>query len=159
MLSPRPLVDITCAVSSALLMNELQWIGLIIKPLDYSLKGGILHIDAGPGLKIEESHLIEIEGHDPAEGFEKVPIEGGKVALPDWASYVTTILWFPVRAIDENIARGTSSGENNNYIIIKLVNFFWASETNGNEALVIYTFLAAIYYFVLFLNPASNIPF
>ncbi|KAF3336304.1 Trafficking protein particle complex II-specific subunit 130 [Carex littledalei] len=108
-LSPRPLVDITCAVSSALLMNELQWIGLIIKPLDYSLKGGILHIDAGPGLKIEESHLIEIEGHDPAEGFEKVPIEGGKVALPDWASDVTTILWFPVRAIDENIARGTSS--------------------------------------------------
>jgi trafficking protein particle complex subunit 10 len=105
-------------------MNELQWIGLIIKPLNYSLKGGILHIDAGPGLKIEESHLIEIEGHEPAEGFEKVPIEGGKVALPDWASDVMTILWFPVHAIDESIARGTSSGANNNYIITKPVNIF-----------------------------------
>jgi hypothetical protein len=133
-------------------MNELQWIGLIIKPLDYSLKGGILHIDAGPGLKIEESHLIEIEGHDPAEGFEKVPIEGGKVALPDWASDVTTILWFPVRAIDENIARGTSSGENNNYIIIKLVNFFGPLNQMAMK-LVMYVFLVAIYYFLLFLNP------
>ncbi|KAJ3681363.1 hypothetical protein LUZ60_015852 [Juncus effusus] len=108
-LKPRPLVDIASAVSSFLLMNELQWIGLIINPLNYSLKGGILRIDAGPGLVIEESHLIEIESFEKDQGFEKVVIKGGEVALPDWAADVKTVLWFPVRAIDEKIARATSS--------------------------------------------------
>ncbi|CAL5037459.1 unnamed protein product [Urochloa decumbens] len=117
---PRALVDITPAVSSALLMNELQWIGLIVKPIDYSLKGGILHIDAGAELKIEETQMIEIEDYrgdvepassanSSAEGrVEKIPIENGKIKLPDWASDVTTLVWFPVRAIDDTIARGES---------------------------------------------------
>ncbi|RCV20734.1 hypothetical protein SEVIR_4G080000v4 [Setaria viridis] len=118
---PRALVDITPAVSSALLMNELQWIGLIVKPIDYSLKGGILHIDAGAELKIEESQMIEIENYrgdmehassanSSAEAgrVEKIPIENGKIKLPDWASDVTTLVWFPVRAIDDTIARGES---------------------------------------------------
>ncbi|CAN6198343.1 unnamed protein product [Urochloa humidicola] len=115
---PRALVDITPAVSSALLMNELQWIGLIVKPIDYSLKGGILHIDVGAELKIEETQMIEIEDYrgdvEPAssanaEGrVEKIPIENGKIKLPDWASDVTTLVWFPVRAIDDTIARGES---------------------------------------------------
>ncbi|KAG0521169.1 hypothetical protein BDA96_08G138300 [Sorghum bicolor] len=118
---PRALVDITPAVSSALLMNELQWIGLIVKPIDYSLKGGILHIDAGAELKIEESQMIEIEiygsdvecansanGSIEAGKVEKIPIENGKIKLPDWASDVTTLVWFPVRAIDDTIARGES---------------------------------------------------
>jgi hypothetical protein len=126
---PRALVDITPAVSSALLMNELQWIGLIVKPIDYSLKGGILHIDAGAELKIEESQMIEIESYRTEGGHacptdasgatststdtgrvEKVPIENGKIKLPDWASDVTTLVWFPVRAIDDTIAKGTSPG-------------------------------------------------
>ena len=120
---PRALVDITPAVSSALLMNELQWIGLIVKPIDYSLKGGILHIDAGAELKIEESQMIEIENYrgdmdrsgsanSTAEAgkVEKIPIENGKIELPDWASDVTTLVWFPVRAIDDAIARGESPG-------------------------------------------------
>ncbi|CAL5046734.1 unnamed protein product [Urochloa decumbens] len=117
---PRALVDITPAVSSALLMNELQWIGLIVKPIDYSLKGGILHIDAGAELKIEETQMIEIEDYrgdvepassanSSAEGrVEKIPIGNGKIKLPDWASDVTTLVWFPVRAIDDTIARGES---------------------------------------------------
>ncbi|KAG2610850.1 hypothetical protein PVAP13_4KG224500 [Panicum virgatum] len=118
---PRALVDITPAVSSALLMNELQWIGLIVKPIDYSLKGGILHIDAGAELKIEQSQMIEIENYrgdmdhagsanSTAEAgkVEKIPIENGKIELPDWASDVTTLVWFPVRAIDDTIARGES---------------------------------------------------
>jgi hypothetical protein len=116
---PRALVDITPGVSSALLMNELQWIGLIVKPIDYSLKGGILHIDAGAELKIEESQMIEIENYrgdmehaSSAEAgrVEKIPIENGKIKLPDWASDVTTLVWFPVRAIDDTIARGESPG-------------------------------------------------
>lgn len=123
MRKPRALVDITPAVSSALLMNELQWIGLIVKPIDYSLKGGILHIDAGAELKIEESQMIEIEiygsdvecansanGSIEAGKVEKIPIENGKIKLPDWASDVTTLVWFPVRAIDDTIARGESPG-------------------------------------------------
>uniref|UniRef100_A0A0D9Y073 Trafficking protein particle complex subunit 11 domain-containing protein n=1 Tax=Leersia perrieri TaxID=77586 RepID=A0A0D9Y073_9ORYZ len=124
---PRALVDITPAVSSALLMNELQWIGLIVKPIDYSLKDGILHIDAGAGLTIEESQMIEIEtyGGDlehvgctdasrtsssstDTRQVEKVPIEDGKIKIPDWASDVTTLVWFPVRAIDDTVARGAS---------------------------------------------------
>ncbi|CAD6269893.1 unnamed protein product [Miscanthus lutarioriparius] len=118
---PRALVDITPAVSSALLMNELQWIGLIVKSIDYSLKGGILHIDAGAELKIEESQMIEIEiygsdmecansanGSIEAGKVEKIPIENGKIKLPDWASDVTTLVWFPVRAIDDTITRGES---------------------------------------------------
>lgn len=104
-------------------MNELQWIGLIVKPIDYSLKGGILHIDAGAELKIEESQMIEIEiygsdmecansanGSIEAGKVEKIPIENGKIKLPDWASDVTTLVWFPVRAIDDTIARGESPG-------------------------------------------------
>ncbi|KAG0464287.1 hypothetical protein HPP92_020356 [Vanilla planifolia] len=63
---PRPLVDITAAVSSALLINEVQWVGLIVNPLNYSSK------------------------------------------FSDWASDIATILWLPVRAIDNSLARGTS---------------------------------------------------
>ncbi|KAM0824713.1 hypothetical protein ACQ4PT_070010 [Festuca glaucescens] len=134
---PRALVDITPAVSSALLMNELQWIGLIVKPIDYSLKGGILHIDAGAELKIEESQMIEIESYRSEGGHacptdasgatstsidtgrvEKVPIENGKIKLPDWASDVTTLVWFPVRAIDDTIAKGTSPASPQKHSIV-----------------------------------------
>ncbi|EMS62291.1 hypothetical protein TRIUR3_28098 [Triticum urartu] len=146
---PRALVDITPAVSSALLMNELQWIGLIVKPIDYSLKGGILHIDAGAELKIEESQMIEIESYRsdgehsspidaskalsrptdtgrvekvPIENgkikVEKVPIENGKIKLPDWASDVTTLVWFPVRAIDDTIPKGTSPASPQKHSIV-----------------------------------------
>ncbi|XP_072967232.1 trafficking protein particle complex II-specific subunit 130 homolog [Typha angustifolia] len=127
-LKPRPLVDITAAVSSALLMNELQWFGIIIKPINYSMKGAILHIDTGPGLIIEESHMIEIEDHSKAveratyagdsnitssatsaRVFEQVLLQSGKIELPDWASDTTTIVWFPVRAIDDRISRGASA--------------------------------------------------
>lgn len=63
MFKPRSLVDLSAKVSSALLMNEAQWVGIIVKPFKYSLKGAVLHINTGPGLKIEESHDIEMETH------------------------------------------------------------------------------------------------
>ena len=124
---PRPLVDIVAAVSSALLMNELQWVGLIIKPMNYSLKGAILHIDTGPGLRISESHMLEIEDYTKAmqrgdhagdlkrEGasshvFQQLQLEDGKLTLPDWTSDITTVLWLPVCAIGNRLARGTSAG-------------------------------------------------
>ncbi|KAJ0980630.1 hypothetical protein J5N97_008885 [Dioscorea zingiberensis] len=127
---PRPLVDIVAAISSALLMNEPQWVGLIVKPMNYSLRGAILHIDPGPELMIEESQMIEIEDYMSVmermpqitesialenvssistEKSEQLLLGNGKIALPDWASDITTVLWFPVRAIDDRMARGTSA--------------------------------------------------
>ncbi|XP_043688558.1 trafficking protein particle complex II-specific subunit 130 homolog isoform X2 [Telopea speciosissima] len=127
---PRALVDLAAAVSSALLMNEPQWVGLVLKPIDYSLKGAVLHIDTGPGLKIEESHVIEMESytkvmrsagntghvHDSGERcssvteeFKQLTLTDGKIELPDWASNITSVLWLPVRAVDDRLARGSSS--------------------------------------------------
>ncbi|KAI0524933.1 hypothetical protein KFK09_004323 [Dendrobium nobile] len=126
---PRPLVDIAAAASSTLLINEVQWVGLVVSPLNYSLKGAILHIDTGPGLIIEESQMIEMEHYRKAtdhmvncsglnivkedacssEVCEKLLLENGQLSFPDWAGDMTTVLWLPVRAIDNMLARGTSS--------------------------------------------------
>ncbi|KAD4178945.1 hypothetical protein E3N88_27536 [Mikania micrantha] len=121
---PRALVDLAAAVSSALLMNEPQWLGIIVKPIDYSLKGAVLHIDTGPGLKIEESQAIEMEIHKntpkkPDGSNDKnnasvvetqLTLKDGSIELPDWASNITSVLWVPVRAINDELARGTSAG-------------------------------------------------
>lgn len=124
---PRPLVDLNAAISSALLMNESQWIGLIVRPIYYSLKGAVLHIDTGPGLKIEESHVIEIESYNMVlqssvhteearsnsslgtKEFTQSKLKDGMIQLPDFASETTSILWVPVLAIENRLARGTSS--------------------------------------------------
>ncbi|KAI3991474.1 hypothetical protein MKX01_006776 [Papaver californicum] len=126
----RPLVDLTAAISSALLMNEPQWIGLIVTPINYSLQGASLHIDTGPGLKIEDSHAIEMENHSKvlqnaartgncddsknesssvSEEFAQLMIKDGKIELPDWSSNSASVLWFPVRATDSRSADGISS--------------------------------------------------
>ncbi|XP_078436829.1 TRAPP II complex TRAPPC10/CLUB [Wolffia australiana] len=109
---PRALVDISAAVSSALLMNETQRVGLVTKPLDYPLKGAVLQIEAGPGLVIDEMELVEVESTDNVESpfASSLRIHGGRVTLPDWASNVTSTIWLPVRAVCEELARGTSTG-------------------------------------------------
>ncbi|KAJ9671728.1 hypothetical protein PVL29_025436 [Vitis rotundifolia] len=128
---PRPLVDLAAAISSALLMNEPQWVGIIVRPINYSLKGAVLYIDTGPGLKIEESHPIEIERHSDVsqsatdmescdqarkkdssvviEEFKQLTLQNGRIELPDWASNITSVIWFPISAISDKLARGTSS--------------------------------------------------
>ncbi|CAN4104154.1 unnamed protein product [Withania somnifera] len=123
---PRSLVDLTAAVSSALLMNEPQWVGIIVKPISYSLKGAILHIDTGPGLTIERLHKIEIERHvngntdesDNSEGskdddssastseVKQMSLHDGVIELPDWASDITSVLWIPVRATSDELPKG-----------------------------------------------------
>lgn len=114
-------------------MNEPQWVGIIVRPIDYSLKGSVLHIDTGPGLKIKESHAIEMERYSDVsqktadlancEGAEKngcldvteelnhLTLRDGKIELPDWASNMTSILWVPIHAINDSLAQGTSSGK------------------------------------------------
>ena len=124
-------MDLAAAVSSALLINEPQWVGIIVKPINYSLKGAVLHIDTGPGLRIEESHAIEMERYadiseDPAklgcsdgarndgssvtEEFKQLTLHGSRIELPEWASDLTSVLWIPVRAMSESIPRGTNTG-------------------------------------------------
>ncbi|CAI9303689.1 unnamed protein product [Lactuca saligna] len=116
---PRALVDLAAAVSSALLMNEPQWVGIIVKPINYSLKGAALHIDTGPGLRIEESFPIEMEKYgledktndnDSVKEITKLTLKNGSIELPEWASNIESVLWVPVRAINEGLARGTSAG-------------------------------------------------
>lgn len=125
--NPRPLVDLAAAISSPLLINEAQWVGIIVRPIDYSLKGAILQIDTGPGLTIEESHFVEMESHiklsnlenchniqkdcslDINKDFERLHLHDGRIQLPDWASNLTSILWIPIRAINNSLARGSSS--------------------------------------------------
>ncbi|XP_058001434.1 trafficking protein particle complex II-specific subunit 130 homolog isoform X2 [Hevea brasiliensis] len=128
---PRPLVDLTAAVSSALLINETQWVGIIVRPIDYSLKGAVLHIDTGPGLKIEESHVIEMEScanvsqsaadisnvngtqKDCTLAANKEPeqlsLDDGRIEFSDWASDVNSVLWIPVLAISDTLPKGSSS--------------------------------------------------
>lgn len=130
MFKPRSLVDLTAAISSALLMNEPQWVGIIVKPISYSLKGAILHIDTGPGLTIENSLKIEIESHmnghpdesDHSEGskddrspaapeVKQMSLHDGIIELPDWASNITSVLWIPVRATSEGLPKGAPAGD------------------------------------------------
>ncbi|KAJ7981709.1 trafficking protein particle complex II-specific subunit 130-like [Quillaja saponaria] len=127
---PRPLVDLAAVISSALLINEPQWVGIIVRPINYSLKAAVLHIDTGPGLKIEESQVIEMESYadvsqanadiklgdgaqigtlDAEKHFERLTLHDGKIDLPDWASDTSSILWIPVCAINDTLTRGSSS--------------------------------------------------
>lgn len=131
MFKPRPLVDLSAAVSSALLINEPQWVGIIVKPIDYSLKGAVLHVDTGPGLRIDESHVIEMEtygdvsqtpaklgysddarnnGSAVTEECKQLTLNDGRIELPEWARNITSVLWIPVRAMSESLARGTNAG-------------------------------------------------
>ncbi|XP_051133822.1 trafficking protein particle complex II-specific subunit 130 homolog [Andrographis paniculata] len=125
---PRPLVDLAAAVSSGLLMNESQWVGVIVRPIDYSLKGAVLHVDTGPGLSIESTHGIEIEKHEvepqskasfdnqPNDGsalgdeIKQLSLEDSKIKLPDWTSNITSVLWIPLRAASDGLPKGTPAG-------------------------------------------------
>ena len=129
---PRALVDLDAAVSSALLINEDQWVGILVRPVNYSLKAAVLHIDTGPGLEIKELHVIEMEtdaagvsrGDDDQvqndgaqirtlnsdKKFECLTLHDGKIEFPNWASDTPSILWVLVRAISDTLSRGSSSG-------------------------------------------------
>ncbi|XP_061359315.1 trafficking protein particle complex II-specific subunit 130 homolog isoform X3 [Gastrolobium bilobum] len=127
---PRALVDLDAAVSSALLINEHQWVGILVRPVKYSLKAAVLHIDTGPGLEIEKSHVIEMESYasvsqnnddqmqkggaqigsvNSEKKFEHLTLHDGKIEFPNWASDTPSILWVLIRAISETLSRGSSS--------------------------------------------------
>ncbi|CAL0326577.1 unnamed protein product [Lupinus luteus] len=127
---PRALVDLEAAVSSALLINEHQWVGILVRPINYSLKAAVLHIDTGPGLEIEDSHVIEMESYssvsqnddvqvqkdgsligslNSGKKFERLSLQDGKIEFPNWASETPSTLWVLIRAVSETLSRGSSS--------------------------------------------------
>lgn len=114
-----------------MLVNEHQWVGILVRPINYSLKAAILHIDTGPGLEIEDSHVIEMESYagvsqnedDQVQGdgaqkgslesekkFKRLSLVDGKIEFPDWASDSPSILWVPIRAISDKLSRASTSG-------------------------------------------------
>jgi len=59
---PRALVEIKPAITKGLLFGEAQWVGLIIRPLSYSLEGARVHISTGPNLQFlsDQTALLEV---------------------------------------------------------------------------------------------------
>ena len=115
---PRPLLEITSVVSWGLLMNEPQWLGLIIRPIDYSLKDSILQISPGSGLQIDDPQLCELELAENllkggtqkhlsretshiGKDIQALDLKSGTVSLPDWASEQASVLWLRVKAVQE----------------------------------------------------------
>jgi hypothetical protein len=105
-----------------------------------------LYIDTGPGLNIEESHVIEMEtrvniSQSSAEmtnsngtqkdcssaskkEFQQLKLQDGRIEFPAWASDVNSVLWIPVRAISDRLPRGSSSGDNNDLqLFVESINF------------------------------------
>ncbi|KAJ9568518.1 hypothetical protein OSB04_004484 [Centaurea solstitialis] len=102
---PRSLVDLAAAVSSALLMNEPQWVGIIVKPLNYSLKGAVLHIDTD-GLEDRDG---DRNSTSVVKELYQVALKDGSIEFPDWSSHIVSVLRIPVRAINDSLASGTSA--------------------------------------------------
>lgn len=123
-LQPRALVEIVAIVSRGLLLKEPQWVGILIKPLDYSLKGAVLHVTAKSGLQLDPNQTAQLEPYrsvlttniTEVSGWTKNPeieerstsivdenrqfieIKNGKLELVDWASSVESVLWVRVAA-------------------------------------------------------------
>eukprot|EP00897_Mesotaenium_endlicherianum_P006947 jgi/Mesen1/6280/ME000324S05323 len=81
----RQLVEISPAVAWGLLVGHTQWLGLLIQPLSYSLKGALLRIIPGPGLTIQQPQLAEMELFVPPGGSSEEQQAGGGsgVAAPE----------------------------------------------------------------------------
>lgn len=57
------MVEIKPAITKGLLFGEPQWVGLIIRPLSYSLEGARVHISTGPNLQFlsDQTALLEVK--------------------------------------------------------------------------------------------------
>lgn len=57
----RPLVEVGAVVASGLLLGEVQWAGVLVKALDYSLQGALLRLSAGNGIVLEDPQMAHLE--------------------------------------------------------------------------------------------------
>ncbi|CAM6089694.1 unnamed protein product [Calypogeia fissa] len=67
---PRNLVTVKAAVSWRLLFDEPQWVGIIISPMEYSLKGAKVTISAGRDLDIDLDQTTELEAFNLAHNSD-----------------------------------------------------------------------------------------
>lgn len=54
--------------------------------------------------------FVEDSPVSPKRDSEVLNLCDGKIVFSEWASDVSSILWVPVRALSEKLARGSSSG-------------------------------------------------
>jgi hypothetical protein len=75
----RPLVEVGAVVANGLLLGETQWVGVLVKSLDYSLQGGLLRLQAGNGLVLEDPQLAHLESvSECTDGSDLGGGDGGK---------------------------------------------------------------------------------
>jgi hypothetical protein len=119
-------LEITAVVARGLLMKERQWLGIVLNPLDYSLKGATLHISARLGLQFDPNQSAQLELYkedsthtdDDKQSVELlkssnltiIQMKNGKLELPEWASTVSSVVWICVVASPEPNEISTSSG-------------------------------------------------
>ena len=119
-------MEITAVVASGLLMKERQWVGIVLNPLNYSLKGATLHISARLGLQFDPNQSAQLELYkeynahtdDDQQSMELlessshtiIQMKNGKLDLPDWASTMSSVVWICVVASPEADEFSTSSG-------------------------------------------------
>lgn len=100
--------------------------GIVLNPLDYSLKGATLHISARPGLQFDPNQSAQLELYkeynthtdndkQSVELLESssptiIQMKNGKLELPDWASTMSSVVWICVVASPESNEFSASSG-------------------------------------------------
>jgi hypothetical protein len=71
---PRALVEMKPAITKGLLFGEPQWVGLITRPLNYSLEGARIHISTGPNLQFLSDQTALLEVSKPFLGDATAPL-------------------------------------------------------------------------------------
>lgn len=100
--------------------------GIVLNPLDYSLKGATLHISARLGLQFDPNQSAQLELYkeynthtdndkQSVELLESsshtiIQMKNGKLELPDWASTMSSVVWICIVASPEPDEFSTSSG-------------------------------------------------
>ncbi|KAE8711977.1 hypothetical protein F3Y22_tig00110266pilonHSYRG00038 [Hibiscus syriacus] len=116
---PRPLVDLSTTISSALLINEAQWIGIIVQSINYSLKGDVLNIVEVILANADLMRLGHVSKVHPRDHFNHVilGVFGYKQWLISWDGLPSFATWKDFLVLLSQIryfdpwGQGSSKGE------------------------------------------------